>query len=481
MSGDTPTPVIPELPESPMNAASDDATTPEAAATAAAGSHQTGIPGWITPSPAGEAGHGHPSRRRGIARRVGAGVAVVALAIGVFTAGVAVDRTGLLGGPAAEVVSTAGEDFSLVREAWDLLHERYVGADDLDDRDLAYGAIEGLAGAVDDPGHTSFMTPEERERSHQSLSGSFVGVGIALDERDGSAVIVTVMRGSPAEAAGLRVGDRIVAVDGTDVGSAGIDTVASLVRGDEGTTVIMTLERSGVSELVTATMKRTKIELPAVSWAKVPGSDVVMLRLEQFSSGSADQFKTSLGEVLATDPSGIVLDLRGNGGGYINEAIAIASQFLTEGDVHLSRDAQGTLTPTAVQPGGLAPTIPLVVLVDEGTASSAEIVTGALQDAGRAEVIGRRTFGTGTVLSETPLSDGSALRIGVIEWLTPDGRSIWREGLAPDHSVTLPADTSPLVPDDLAGFNAAAIGSRDVQLTKALEVLAAEIKAASAG
>jgi hypothetical protein len=129
-----------------------------------------------------------------------------------------------------------------------------------------------------------------------------------------------------------------------------------------------------------------------------------------------------------------------------------ASQFLTEGDVHLSRDAQGTITPTAVEPGGLAPTIPLVVLVDEGSASSAEIVTGALQDAGRATVVGRPTFGTGTVVSEVPLSDGSALRIGVIEWLTPKGRSIWRVGLTPDSPCPCPRGGA-VVPEDLAGVN----------------------------
>jgi carboxyl-terminal processing protease len=420
-----------------------------------------------------------PRRRRGrIVRRLAAGTLVVALAAGVFGAGVAVDRTGLLGGPAAEVVVEDAEDFALVREAWNLLHERYVGAADLESRDLAHSAIEGLTEAIDDPGHSGFMTPEERERQHESLSGSFVGVGIQVDPRTDGVTIVGVMRDSPAEAAGLRRGDRIVAVDGTPIAADAIDRVVELVRGEAGTSVTLTLARTGASTPLDVTMERAEIELPAVTWAPVPGTSVAMLRLEQFSSGSAAQLTAALDEILATEPSGIVLDLRGNPGGYVNEAVTIASQFLTEGHVHLSRDARGVITPTPVAPDGVATEVPLVVLVDEGSASSAEIVTGALQDAGRAPIVGRRTFGTGTVVSETPLSDGSALRIGVIEWLTPQGRSIWREGIAPDHSVTLPVDVAPLVPEELEGMGPHAVArSGDAQLLRALELLEADLPA----
>jgi len=424
-------------------------------------------------SPAGTAVARPSTRRRRLARRAIGGFAALALVAGIFTAGVGIDRTGILGGPAADQPPADAGDFALVREAWDLLHSRYVGAQDLNGRDLAYGAIQGLTGAVDDPGHTSFMTPEERDRSHQALSGSFVGVGIEVDARDGGTVVVGVLRGSPAAAAGLRQGDRIVAVDGTSVATASLEKVVSLVRGAEGTPVSLTLVRTGAAEPIVVSLVRATIEQPAVSWASVPGSSVVMLRLDQFSSGSADAFKAALKDILATEPSGVVLDLRGNPGGYVNEAIAIASQFLTGGDVHLSRDAQGVVTPTPVEPGGLAPTIPLVVLVDGGTASSAEIVTGAIQDAGRAPIVGQTTFGTGTVVSEVPLSDGSALRIGVIEWLTPKGRSIWRVGLAPDYPVTLAEGATPLVPDDLVGLNPLALrSSGDTQLLKALELLA---------
>ncbi len=420
-------------------------------------------------------------RRRRLARRALAGLVGVALLAGVFTAGVGLDRSGLLGGPAADGATSDPADFALIGEAWDLLHEKYVGASGLDGRAMAYAAIEGLTGAVDDPGHTSFLTPEDLERSRQALSGSFVGVGIQVDEQDGVATVVGVLRGSPAEAAGVHQGDRIVAVDGTPVIGVGLDKVVSLVRGTEGTSVTLSLQRAGTADPIEVSIVRATITTPAVSWAYVPGSSIVMLRIEQFSTGSADEFKAALADVLATKPSGIVLDLRGNPGGYVNEAISVASQFLTTGDVHLSRDAKGTVTPTAVFPGGLAPDIPLVVLVDHGSASSAEIVAGALQDPGRAELVGQRTYGTGTVLSEVPLRDGSALRIGVIEWLTPRGRSIWREGLTPDDQVAMPSGVSPVAPDELVGLNMASLRTGDLQLAKALDILQAKIEAAPAG
>ncbi len=413
---------------------------------------------------------------RPVVRRLASGALVVVLVAGIFGAGVAVDRTGVLGGPASDAVPVDATDFALIREAWDDLHAKYVGAADLRSRYLAYAAIEGLTEAVDDPGHTGFLTPEEREQRRQALSGSFVGVGIQVDTRPDGVTVVGVFRGSPAEAAGLRRGDRITAVDGTTIEADAIDRVVELVRGEAGSDVTLTLERAGASEPLVTTVERAEIDLPAVSWAPVPGTSIAMLRLEQFSSGSAGQLKDALGEILSTEPGGIVLDLRGNPGGYINEAVAVASQFLDDGVVHLSRDAAGGVTPTAVEPGGVAADVPVIVLVDEGSASSAEIVTGALQDAGRATVVGRRTFGTGTVVSEVPLADGSALRIGVIEWLTPDGRSIWRTGLAPDRSVALPAGAAPLVPEDLAAMGPhALIRSGDTQLLTALELLGADL------
>jgi carboxyl-terminal processing protease len=206
----------------------------------------------------------------------------------------------------------------------------------------------------------------------------------------------------------------------------------------------------------------------------VPGTKTAFLRLDQFSNGSADDVKATLGDIKAAGAERLILDLRGNPGGYVNEAVGVASQFLSSGDVYVERDAAGHETRHPVSPGGVATEIPLVVLVDGGTASSAEIVSGALQDAGRARIVGEKTYGTGTVLGEFPLTDGSALRVGTVEWLTPLGRRIWHEGIQPDVVVDRAADVAPLGPDDVASMTAAQAASlTDPQLARALTVVTA--------
>jgi carboxyl-terminal processing protease len=207
----------------------------------------------------------------------------------------------------------------------------------------------------------------------------------------------------------------------------------------------------------------------------VPGTKTALFRLEQFSNGAADEMVKTLKQARAAGADRIVLDMRGNPGGYVNEAVGVASQFLTKGLVYVERNAQGQSTDHPVSPGGVATDIPLVVVVDRNTASSAEIVSGALQDAGRAKIVGQTTFGTGTVLGEFDLSDGSALRVGTVEWLTPSGRRIWHEGIAPDVPETLPSDVQPLSPEDIGRLTAAAVGKiDDTQLAKALQVVSGE-------
>ena len=212
-----------------------------------------------------------------------------------------------------------------------------------------------------------------------------------------------------------------------------------------------------------------------MTWAIVPGSKTAVIRLEQFSTGAADDMVQALKDARAAGADRIVLDLRGNPGGYVNEAVGVASQFLSSGIVYIERNAAGERTEHPVSPDGVATDLPLVVLVDGTTASSSEIVSGALQDAGRAKIVGETTFGTGTVLGEFNLSDGSALRIGTVEWLTPQGRRIWHEGIAPDDPVTLPDGVVPLTPDDVRDLTPAEVESmQDAQLAKALEIVATE-------
>jgi carboxyl-terminal processing protease len=419
-----------------------------------------------------------PSRRRPAA----ANGAILAIAlIATFGAGIAVGRIDLAPNDAGRAATAAPassgapvDDFGLIREAWDTIHQNYVDADGLDDRELAYGAIDGMTEAVGDTGHTTFMTPEERATRNSALSGSYVGIGVEVDTTpEGLPLVVGVFRGSPADEAGLKAGDVIVGVDGKTTVGEDLDSVIARVRGEAGTPVVLTVRSGADGPERDIRIVRADVHIEPVSWATVPGTKTAMLRLEQFSSGAAPKLRTALEELKAAGADRLIFDLRGNSGGYVNEAVAIASEFLSSGNVYIERNAAGEEKPTAVSPGGVAVEIPLVVLIDKGSASAAEIVAGGIQDAGRASLVGELTFGTGTVLAEFVLSDGSALRIGTVEWLTPKGRVIWHEGIAPDVVVERPADVAPVVPDDLRSMTVADLSRiDDPQLKKAIELAA---------
>ena len=417
-----------------------------------------------------------PRRRIGPALRS----ALLGLALaGTFGVGVGVGRLEFtLAGPGAgggAVGSPApGDELGLIREAWDTIHQNYVDAKDLDDKALAYGAIDGMTDAVGDTGHTAFMTPEERAARNSALSGSYVGIGAEVDTApDGLPVIVGVFRGSPASDAGLTSGDEIVKVDDRPTVGVDLDTVISWVRGEAGTPVVLTVKTGPDGKERVVRLVRADVHIEPVSWAMVPGTKIADLRLEQFSSGATPKLKTAIEELRAAGADRLILDVRGNPGGYVNEAVGIISQFLASGTIYRERNAAGGEKATPVSPGGTATDLPLVVLIDNGTASAAEILAGAVQDAGRGTLVGVQTFGTGTVLAEFPLSDGSALRIGTVEWLTPKGRVIWHEGITPDVVVERPDGVAPIVPDDLRAMTKARVlALPDPQLAKAIELAA---------
>jgi carboxyl-terminal processing protease len=402
------------------------------------------------------------------------------LAVTMFVAGAAADSSGLLGAPAAPAPTTttagpthsdAASELALIDQAWQTIHDHYVDAKNLDNQALAYAAIRGMTDAVGDEGHTTFLTADEAKAVDESLSGTFVGIGVQVSGQTDQVVISSVIPNTPAEEAGLRRGDTIVAVNGQSTAGETVDQVVTRVRGPEGEKVTLTIRRSGVADF-DVTIVRRKFDLPLISWAMVPGRTIAVIRLEQFATGATRALEDAITKAKAAGATAIVFDLRGNPGGYVNEAVGVASQFVGSGIVYRSVDASGVEKDQSVEPGGLDTKGPLVVLADGDTASAAEIVTGALQDAGRAKVVGQKTFGTGTVLGRFDLADGSSLRIGVERWLTRNGRPIWHEGLQPDVPVALPTDVPLLVPDALRDMTAAQLASSsDAQLLKALDLL----------
>jgi len=235
--------------------------------------------------------------------------------------------------------------------------------------------------------------------------------------------------------------------------------------------VRVTVIHPGEATPVEVPIVRDVIEVPPVDWEMVPDTTTAMVRIVQFSEGTSADLQTALAEAKVSGATGIVLDLRNNPGGLVDEAVGVGSTFIPDGVVYIREDADGEQIPVMVndQP---RTDLPMVVLVDYGSASSAEIVTGALQDHGRAKAIGTRTYGTGTVLNEFGLSDGSAIRLGVEQWLTPKGRHIFPSGIDPDIEVALETDVLPLEPVDLESMSAAELAaSGDAQLLRALEEL----------
>jgi len=372
----------------------------------------------------------------------------------------------------AGVLPASNQNIGLIQEAWNIVEKNYVDQTAVKPTQMTYGAISGMVDSLGDTGHSVFLSPEMVKEEQNFTQGQFEGVGIEIQNKEGKIVIVAPIDGSPAKKAGLHAGEIILKVNSVEVSGLSVGQVANKVLGPAGTKVTLTIQDPNTSETHDVTIQRAQINLQNVTWHMLPGTTIAHLRLAGFSQGVTQDLRQALQEIQAQGGTGLILDLRNNPGGLLNEAVGVASQFLTEGNVLLVKNAQGDVKPVPVETGGIAPTIPMVVLINGGTASAAEIVSGALQDAHRAELIGETTFGTGTVLNEFPLSDGSALSLAIEEWLTPNGGSIWHHGISPDTQVSLPANTTPLVPEAEQGFTSNQLTtSGDNQLLRALEIL----------
>ena len=364
------------------------------------------------------------------------------------------------------------KEFDVFWEAWAIIQAHFIDREVLDTKELTYGAIQGLVRALGDEGHTTFLTPSELERQQSAMSGSFSGIGAQLGVKDGLPVIIAPIDDSPAAEAGIKPGDVILGVDGEDVTSLSLDEIVNRVRGPAGTEVVLTLLRQGQEGTIELTLVRRTIKVAAVSWTMVPGTKVALVRLNQFSATAKAELVEAFKAIKATEAESLIFDVRNNPGGLLTQAIGVTSQFLKNGNVLQEENAQGRRRAYRVESGGVATDIPMVVLINPGSASSAEIFAGAIQDQERGQLIGETTFGTGTVLQTFTLEDGSALLLGTSQWLTADGRLIRKQGIKPDVEVELPADGEFLTPTLVKELTAEeVVDSGDAQLLAGLKAL----------
>jgi len=342
-------------------------------------------------------------------------------------------------------------------EAWTLVHENYVDQP-LDDTELMRGAIDGMMNALGDQ-HSSYMNPQDYEAANASVEGSYEGIGAYVDTTTEYLTITSPIPGSPAERAGLRPGDQVVKIDGEDMTGIDAEVARLKVLGPANTVVHLTIFREGESDFLEFEITREVISLASATGEMLDGG-IAYVQVTTFGSKTMPELLDTLKDVMAQNPKGIILDLRNNGGGYLDTSVDVTSQFLSEGVVLYEQYGDGTRTTYEVRPGGLATdeSIPMVVLINEGSASASEIVAGALQDSGRAKLVGMTSYGKGSVQNWIPLSgNNGAVRITIARWLTPNENTIHEIGLTPDFEVER-------TEEDYAA-------DRDPQLDKAVEVL----------
>jgi carboxyl-terminal processing protease len=351
--------------------------------------------------------------------------------------------------------STSTEElFAPFWEAWQIVHDQYLDQP-VDDQKLMQGAIRGMMDSLGDP-HSGYMDPVEYSDANAPLEG-YSGIGAWVNTEGEFLTITEPMKGSPAEAAGLKAGDQITAIDGVDMKGTVAELARQKVLGAAGSKVLLTILREGVEQPFDVSITRQQISIPSTE-SKMLDNGIAYVRLNAFSNTTADELHAALEELMAQNPKGLILDIRNNGGGYLNTAIAVGSEFIPSGVVAYEEYGDGKRNTFNTSGEGIATQIPMVVLVNEWTASASEVVAGALQDHGRAQLVGVTTYGKGTAQNWIPLTNNEgAIRVTIARWLTPNERNVTGTGLTPEVEVKI--------------SDADAQAAIDTQLNKAIEIL----------
>ncbi len=364
----------------------------------------------------------------------------VFLVIVVFFGGILIGHYSSAGisSSATDLSVSENKDLNQFWKVWKLLNDKYPFKDKIpSDNDRLYGAISGMVSSFNDP-YTMFFPPKEAKLFAEEVKGEFSGVGMEVTQKDGLLTVISPLKGSPAEKAGILPGDILVKINGTTTENMNVDEAISQIRGKEGTTVKVTVVRKDKSELIDITITRATIAVPIVD-TKVTG-DVFIISLYSFSENSSKLFTEALQKFTDSHLKKLVIDLRNNPGGYLDAAVDIGSYFIPQGKI-IVRENQGNDSPELVYrshgtdmslPSGLK----TVVLMNSGSASASEILAGALSEHGVADIVGSQSFGKGSVQELIPLSDGSSVKITVAKWLTPNGVSISEKGITPKYTIT---------------------------------------------
>ncbi len=365
-------------------------------------------------------------------------------------------------GITAEGAASTDADFALFWKVWNLVDEKFAQtkvASTTTDKERVYGAIKGMVDSMGDP-YTTFFPPQEATAFETEIDGNFEGVGMEMGIKDEVLTVVTPLKNSPAERAGIKSGDKVIQINGQVTQGMSIEQSVKLIRGKKGTPVSLTVAREGESAPIELTIVRDVINIPTIDTKFNQQNGIFTISLYNFSAQSASLFRSALRDFVNSKSNKLILDLRGNPGGFLEAAVDMASWFLPTGKVIVSENYSNGAGEVVERSRGyniFNSNLKMVILVDGGSASASEILAGALSEYGVAQLVGTKTFGKGSVQEYIKVNNETALKVTVARWLTPQGRSISEGGLTPDVEVKLTAE------DVKAG--------KDLQMEKAIEIL----------